>query len=156
GADPLGTATLPRYKLRFCRYADIVPDNEGEVLGAIFKLTPACVRALDSYEGPEYAQITVHVVANGRRLKAMAYAMQHNAKTAPPDMDHYREIARGYQDWKLDEARLRRARYDTLQTSPDSGSQSHAQSNPQRRATWDPAASPSGDVIRSATRRNQD
>ncbi|MDX2222909.1 MAG: gamma-glutamylcyclotransferase family protein [Rhodospirillaceae bacterium] len=147
-AEPLCVARLPGYKLCFRTYTDIEPQNGGEVHGALYKLTPACVRALDAFEGPAYAKITVSVIANARTLKAMAYAMAEKAPLAPPSMEFYREVAHGYRDWKLDEALLRRARYDTLQTghAPAAQDAPGAQPRRTRRAMWDPAADPTGEV----------
>jgi gamma-glutamylcyclotransferase (GGCT)/AIG2-like uncharacterized protein YtfP len=152
-AQPLSAARLDGYRLRFRGYTDIEPAADAAVHGALYKLSPACVRALDAYEGPAYQKITVSVVANGRTLKAMAYAMADKAPPAPPTMDYYREVAHGYRDWKLDEAHLRRARYDTLHAGHAPGPEGApktltSNSSPKRatRALWDPAADPTGEV----------
>jgi gamma-glutamylcyclotransferase (GGCT)/AIG2-like uncharacterized protein YtfP len=115
-AKALTVARLDGYRLVFRRYADIAPDPKGVVWGALFELTPACVRALDKYEDEAsnlYRKITVTVLQDAEPLEAMAYIMNDGA-IAPPDIAYYGEIARGYRDWKLDEALLRRARLATL------------------------------------------
>lgn len=158
-SEPLHTAVLENYRLCFRRYADIGPENGAAVHGALWKVTPACMRALDMFEGSEYRHITVNVAAEGKTFEAVAYVMHGAPPLAPPDIAYYREIAVGYQDWGLDEQRLRRARYDTLNVGPAlPPQQTPAQSPPQRRRTalWDPAAQSSGaldDLIRRPPRR---
>jgi gamma-glutamylcyclotransferase (GGCT)/AIG2-like uncharacterized protein YtfP len=115
-AKALTAARLEGYRLVFRRYADISPDPKGTVWGALFELTPACVRALDKYEDEAlgiYRKITVTVTDDHGTRAAMAYVM-NAGPLAPPDVAYYGEIARGYRDWKLDEALLRRARLATL------------------------------------------
>lgn len=112
-AAPVCAAKLASYKLEFRIYATITPDAAGEVLGALYELTPHCLRALDGYEGPEYKQITVTVeTADGPR-EAVSYIMKAGERS-PPSVQYYGDIARGYTDWKLDAGVLRRARLATL------------------------------------------
>ncbi len=112
-ARPLMAATLPGYRFEFRTFATIVADAQAEVPGALYELTPACWRALDGYEGPEYKKITVTVnTAEGPR-EATAYIMA-SGKRAAPSMAYCGDIARGYSDWKLDAKLLQRARYATL------------------------------------------
>jgi gamma-glutamylcyclotransferase (GGCT)/AIG2-like uncharacterized protein YtfP len=115
-AKALTVARLDGYRLIFRHYADITPDPKGVVWGALFELTSACERALDKYENEAsnlYRKITVTVTREGAPCEAMAYVME-SGTIAPPDVAYYGEIARGYRDWKLDEAILRRARLATL------------------------------------------
>jgi len=113
-ATPVSTATLSGYRLVFRLYADIVPDANGVVHGALYQLTPACVRALDAFEGEGYSKLNVKVdtVADGPR-DAMAYVLGKGDVT-PPQLEYFTVIARGYADWKLDPDILRRARFATL------------------------------------------
>lgn len=118
-AEPLYAAWLPGYRLVFRHFLVAVPDPKGVVHGALYELTHACVRALDDYEGPAYRQSTVTVESADGQRTAMIYvsAGQVNpADTAPPDIGYYNIVARGYADWKLDPAPLRRARYATIRT----------------------------------------
>jgi gamma-glutamylcyclotransferase (GGCT)/AIG2-like uncharacterized protein YtfP len=115
-AKALTVARLDGYRLVFRRHADISPDPKGTVWGALFELTPACVRTLDKYEGEGssvYRKITVTVTDDRGTREAMAYIM-NSGQLAPPDVAYYGEIARGYRDWKLDEGLLRSARLATL------------------------------------------
>lgn len=150
-AQPVGTAMLKDYKLCFKRFADIVPMPGAQVLGAVWKVTPSCLRALDSYEGADYQQIAVSVTQASQGITAMAYVMVDHTSLAPPSMDYYRDLTVGYRDWDLDEAALRRARYDTLKVgvlTPPPAEQS-AQPAPmvkRRSVLWDPADHTSGSL----------
>jgi gamma-glutamylcyclotransferase (GGCT)/AIG2-like uncharacterized protein YtfP len=112
-AVAVGPATLPGYRLEFRGFVTIVPDAAAEVPGALYRLTPACWRALDAYEGNDYDKITVSVRAEGAAEEAFAYVMKAGER-APPTVAYFSEIARGYGDWKLDGNVLRRARLATL------------------------------------------
>ncbi|MSO99217.1 MAG: gamma-glutamylcyclotransferase [Rhodospirillaceae bacterium] len=152
-ARPIGAVLLPGYRLCFRRHADIEEDKSATVPGALWELTPACERALDSFEGPEYRKITVELMHDETSVSAIAYVMNKPGPLAPPSMTYYRELAMGYRDWKFDEKTLRRARYDTLNVGPvpASAAQKPAPQQRQRRALWDPATQASGsleDVIR--------
>ncbi len=113
-AVPVTAAKLKGYRLEFRTYATIVADPKAEVLGALYELTPHCLRALDEYEGPEDKKITVSVDANGIAQEATAY-MMHAGERAPPSVAYFTDIARGYADWKWDVNVLRRARYALMQ-----------------------------------------
>jgi gamma-glutamylcyclotransferase (GGCT)/AIG2-like uncharacterized protein YtfP len=165
-SSAVGLAVLPGYKLCFKRWADIIPAKGARVTGALWEVTPACLRALDAYEGDDYGQINVMVEHEGNLVEAIAYAIKTNLPYAPPAMDYHREIAVGYREWGLDEALLRRARYDTLNVGPGGAShtppppppsQPHAEVlPPRRRALWDPAMQSSGsldDVLKSNPKR---
>jgi gamma-glutamylcyclotransferase (GGCT)/AIG2-like uncharacterized protein YtfP len=107
------TTLLPGYRLEFRNYATIVVDASAEVAGALYRLTPSCWRALDTYEGDAYDKITVSVGAGSTLHEAIAYVMKAGTR-APPTTTYFSEIARGYTDWKLDGSILRRARLATL------------------------------------------
>ncbi len=112
-AKPMIAATLQGHRLEFRTFITIVPDARGAVTGALYDLTPACLRALDHYEGESYTQIAVTVeTADGPR-DAVTYIMPAGTRT-PPGVQYFTEIARGYADWKLDVALLRKARIATL------------------------------------------
>ncbi len=165
-SSAVGLAVLPGYKLCFKRWADIIPTKDARVHGALWTVTPACLRALDGYEGDDYGQIKVMVEHEGNIVEAIAYAVKTNLPYAPPEMDYYREIAVGYREWSLDEALLRRARYNTLNVGPGAAP-AHAPPPtahepeaeilpPRRRALWDPAQQSSGsldDVLKSGVKR---
>lgn len=142
-AKPVSAARLDGYRLQFQTYCAAVPDPTKSVPGAIFDLTPACVRALDLYEGDDYRQITLRVTRldTGEMVEAMAYEKISPGKVAPPTMDYVREVTIGYRDWKLDEQILRRARYDVLAIAAETPAAPAATPPPTkpRRGLWDPA-----------------
>jgi gamma-glutamylcyclotransferase (GGCT)/AIG2-like uncharacterized protein YtfP len=115
GAEVVGPARLDGYKLMFSGYINIIPARGETVWGGLYRLTPACLRALDKYEDAPrwYRHETVSVIHDGERQDALAYVMTA-PKAAPPDIAHYNAILRGYADWKLDAAPLQRARYALL------------------------------------------
>ena len=119
-AKPLRIATLQGYRLVFRGYADIAPDKNGAVVGALYEITPACVRTLDQYEGEDYRKIEVTVQADDGSHTAMAYVMK-GGDIAPPQLAYYNIIARGYADWKLDVEPLRRARYASVRPVKTTG-----------------------------------
>ena len=114
-AEAVSAARLDGYRLVFRRFADIVSDPTSTVWGALYDLTPACLHALDKYEDAprSYRKTSVKVVRGETLVDAMAYMMNEGA-IAPPELAYYNEIARGYTDWKLDQAHLRRARLAVL------------------------------------------
>ena len=103
------------YRLVFRGHIDFAPDPAGSVWGGLYGLSDACLRALDHYEESPaiYRRIGVTVDRNGTPCEAMAYIM-NKTTIAPPSVAYYGEIARGYADWNLDTAPLRRARLDVL------------------------------------------
>ncbi len=112
-AKPVGAATLKDHKLVFRHFADLAPESGSTVSGALYEITPGCQRALDAYEGKDYRQVTLSVeTAEGPR-EAMAYVMG-KGDLAPPDLEYFTTIARGYGDWKFDADALRKARFATL------------------------------------------
>lgn len=114
-ARALGLARLPGYKLVFKRFADVIKDPAGAVTGVLYELTPACEVALDRYEDVPalYRKATVTVESDQGPREAMVYVMSGGEK-APPDLDYFTVIARGYADWKLDTKVLRDARFACL------------------------------------------
>ncbi len=118
-AKGLTAARLDGYRLVFRLTIDITPGPSGVVWGALYELTPTCQRALDKYEDAPrlYRQVKVTVVTDDGSHEALAYVM-NDKSIAPPDVAHYTSIARGYADWKLDEAPLRRARLAVLSGKP--------------------------------------
>ena len=122
-AQPVIVARLPGYRLAFRGYAQIVPDPKAVVPGALYRLTQADLRALDAYEeAPRlYRRIDVTVETDDGPMQAFTYLMNEDAARAErpqPAPAYYGEIARGYNDWKLDPATLRRARLAAASVAP--------------------------------------
>jgi len=110
-ATPVGIARLGGYELVFRRFIDMAPSSRGAVWGAVYEITPACERSLDAYEGCPalYRKIAVRVNVAGEMKDAMTYVMNEDT-IAPPAIDYFTVIAKGYRDWKLDPAPLTKAR----------------------------------------------
>lgn len=121
-ARPVGAAVLEGYRLVFRRYCDITPDAKGKVHGAVYEITPACERALDAYEGfpTLYRKVDVAVEIQGEKRAAMVYVM-NQTDLAPPEVDYFTMVTRGYRDWKLDTAALRAARLEAAQGMAPAG-----------------------------------
>ncbi len=127
-AQPVAPARLAGYRLTFQGYALIVPDPKGVVLGALYRLTPADLRALDEYEeAPRlYRRVDITVETDDGSAEAFIYLMNPDAArglSPQPEPAYYGEIARGYNDWKLDPTVLRRARFGAMH---DAGRRSSA------------------------------
>ena len=116
-ARPYLAATLPRHRLQFQGYANVVEDPAATVSGALYRVTPACLRALDAYEDAPrlYVRKEVTVETTEGPQACFTYVLTARPPNAPgaaaaPEAAYYGEIARGYDDWKLDQALLRKAR----------------------------------------------
>ena len=116
-ARPYLAATLPGHRLQFQGYANVVADPAGTVSGALYRVTPACLKALDAYEDAPrlYMRRDVTVETAEGPMACFTYVMTARSPNAPgaaaaPEAAYYGEIARGYNDWKLDPALLRKAR----------------------------------------------
>lgn len=114
-ATPIAPVRLDGHKLVFRRFIDIAPDKSSSVWGGLYRITPACERALDAYENfpALYRKVTVTVDQDGQPHEAMAYVM-NEAELVPPAIDYFSAIVRGYRDWKLDPGPLHKARVAVL------------------------------------------
>ncbi len=114
-AKALGLARLTGYRLVFKQFADVIKDPQSTVTGVLYELTPACELALDRYEDVPglYRKAKVTVEADQGPVEAMIYLMNGGEK-APPELEYFNVIARGYADWKLDTKVLRDARFACL------------------------------------------
>jgi len=111
GARPIKTVTLKDYTLTFKSnrrnngVATIIPCPGSEVPGALWEITPACLVALDRYEGYPwlYDRYEFDVVDSaGETIKAMSYAMVGELVHAKPSGFYYSVIQKGYKNFKLD------------------------------------------------------
>ena len=108
GADPVEPARLHGWRLAFRGVADIERAPGEAVEGALWRLTPACVRSLDRYEGApsHYRRLAVEVETASGPRGAMTYVMTSQRYLGLPSA-HYREtIAQGFRDWDLPIASL--------------------------------------------------
>jgi len=102
-AEPVGTTTLPNYKLVFRGVADIVPSKGGRVIGALWRITPDCEAALDTFEGfpnlyiKEYGTMTV----DGVEEQVMWYVMRNRNYEAMPAQSYETVLRHGYRDFDM-------------------------------------------------------
>jgi gamma-glutamylcyclotransferase (GGCT)/AIG2-like uncharacterized protein YtfP len=115
-AKVIGRAWLPAHRLVFKTYAAVVADAGSRVPGVLYELTPACLRALDRYEEVPtlYRRGEVTVETDTGPRPALIY-LREGGEIAPPNVDYFNILARGYADWKFDAQILRKARFATLQ-----------------------------------------
>jgi gamma-glutamylcyclotransferase (GGCT)/AIG2-like uncharacterized protein YtfP len=114
GAVVRGRARLPGYRLAFTRYnrtrkggvADIVPEPEAEVWGALYEIDRACLAALDDYEHVPraYRREAVRVEDDaGAAHEAFAYLANQTGHFAP-SKQYLGVIVQGARDHGLPEA----------------------------------------------------
>jgi len=111
-AIPLKKVYLKGYKLTFNELADIVPNQEEEVVGALYLISKQELEKLDILEGyPDlYDRIKVDLEdENGNIYEGYVYIMVEKKLQSPPD-SYYKILLEGYEDWNIDKQRLERAR----------------------------------------------
>ena len=112
-AVPLGRAALPGHALLFRSWADVEPRPGGAVAGGLWRITPACLAALDDYEDVAaglYRRVTLPVRPEGaaEAVEALVYRMTAT-HTAPPEPGYLAAIREGCRDFGLDEGPVLRA-----------------------------------------------
>lgn len=109
---PINRVVLKNYKLVFNQLADIVPEEESVVLGAMYVISKQELEELDKLEGyPHlYDRINVEVEdEKGNKYDAVTYIMVEKNLEYPPE-DYYRILLKGYKDWDLPIEALEKAR----------------------------------------------
>jgi len=107
-STPAGRAGLADHRLVFRTWADIVESPGDAVQGALYRVSPRDLAALDEFEEcPElYHRINVTVRSDAGQAEAVAYRMNPGHPLGLPDNDYVRLILQGYEDWRLDLAAL--------------------------------------------------
>jgi len=90
---------LPGHRLAFSGVATIVPDPRGTVAGALWAISEADERSLDTFEG--YPTLYRKEILQADGLEFMVYVM-NSAWPSEPSTNYLMTIAQGYQDWDLD------------------------------------------------------
>ena len=110
-AVPLAPFHLPDARLIFRGVADVVFEPGASCPGGLWRLTPACERTLDRYEGfrPDgggmYRKLHVeHPDLPDGETHLMLYVMNSTGIT-PPSIRYYHVIADGYEDFGLEPSR---------------------------------------------------
>ena len=117
GSTVVGRARLPDHRLAFTRYsskqkggvADIVPEPDAVVWGALYEVDEACLAALDGYEGvPQaYRRGTVRVIDDeGVEREAVAY-IANRTGAFTPGREYLALIVRGAREHGLPEEYVR-------------------------------------------------
>jgi hypothetical protein len=107
-AKPLASFTLPDWRLVFRGVADCIEEPGAECPGGIWKITAACERALDRYEGIAaglYRKVHLPVIGAGDEYQLMLYVM-NSTGIMPPTESYLQTIIEGYRDFDLDVAPL--------------------------------------------------
>ena len=107
-AVALGRAALPGHALVFRSWADVEPRPGVSVAGGLWRVTPACLAALDDYEDVEaglYRRVLLPVRREGaaETVEALVYRMTATHR-APPEPGYLALISEGCRDFGLDAA----------------------------------------------------
>jgi hypothetical protein len=106
-AQAIGPVWVRDWRLVMRGVADIEPRIDDVVPAGLWEITPACERALDTYEGYPRLYIKRDVIvhlANGETAVAMAYVMRYGRVLpyAPAHQGYLGTIREGYQDFGLE------------------------------------------------------
>lgn len=108
-AKDLGTARLDNHRLVFKYHADMIESPVDTALGVLWRITPACLVALDQLEGyPYYYQRrTVEVVTeSGCTVPALMYYMTNSDEPSEPSTGYYKLVLEGYTQHGISEKEL--------------------------------------------------
>jgi len=114
-AQVVGPVVLEGYELLFRRggFATIAPNENENVTGLLWSITPECERSLDRYEGyPRFYDKRMVTVRDteGRSLSVMAYIMDERFREPMlPSDSYYNGILEGYRQNGLPTDGLKRA-----------------------------------------------
>ena len=113
GARPICWARLKGWQLEFRGVANVAEAEGKSVLGSLWLLTEADLRALDCYEGYPYSygRDVMTVETPRGPTQAIVYMMNGRAddRLSPPPGSYLAGIRRGYRDLQLPEADLNAA-----------------------------------------------
>jgi gamma-glutamylcyclotransferase (GGCT)/AIG2-like uncharacterized protein YtfP len=99
----VGIGKIKNHRLVFRGVADIESDRGSEVLVGLWRITEACLKALDRYEGwPSLYERDTFMVhkQKGSPVPAIAYYM-NSIDYGSPTHGYYKSIADGYKDCGL-------------------------------------------------------
>lgn len=111
-AVPIKKVVLKGYRLVFNQLADIIIEEEEEVLGALYVISKQELEMLDRLEGyPDlYDRIVVEVEdERGNKYDALTYSMVEKDIQLPPEQ-YYNILLQGYKDWNLPINKLEKAK----------------------------------------------
>ncbi|PWS37519.1 gamma-glutamylcyclotransferase [Falsiroseomonas bella] len=109
GAEPLGAALLPGWRLVVNRYASILRDEDAFVPLGLWRVTPRHLRALDVAEGTAlgiYRRIRIRLPQPvGGAAEAWTYVEQVH-RAGPPAAWYVAHLRQGYRDFGLEPSAL--------------------------------------------------
>lgn len=110
-AVPFNKLYLPDGRLVFRNVADAEFCPGSLLPGGLWKITPACERALDLYEGVlggvyKKKYITIRIKSQGNEPQKALYYTMNDKSIMPPSVEYIEKIAQGYRDFGLDLAYL--------------------------------------------------
>ncbi len=131
GSKAVGRARLPDYRLAFTRYssnrrggvADIVPEPDAEVWGALYEVDEACLATLDEYEGVprSYRREMIRVLDDSRvEQEAVVYIANQTGAFAP-SREYLALIIEGARDHGLPEEYIRAIEQVQADARPQTG-----------------------------------
>lgn len=108
-AERIGTGRLPGWKLQFRGVADVTPAEPPHAVPvALWSITPACLAALDRFEGWPHLyrrEILPVTMDGGQIVNAIVYVMNPDDgaedELRPPSHMYLQSIRDGYRAWSL-------------------------------------------------------
>ena len=134
-AVPLGRLLLKNWKLVFRGVADVIQEPGAVVYGGVWRITPACERALDVYEGVasglyEKVYIPVKPTPHGE-TEMLVYCMTSTG-IMPPSKYYLGVIQEGYEDFRMPK-KARRMLAASVRESWDDKAPTHIERQRHRR-----------------------
>jgi gamma-glutamylcyclotransferase (GGCT)/AIG2-like uncharacterized protein YtfP len=104
-AIPVRAHELLGWKLLFRRTADIVPCFGYTVLGALYRITDADVRALDRFEGAPHGRYRRRYLRVCDE-RVLTYVMNNATPLQQPLLEYFQLIEQCYLDWNWSTSEL--------------------------------------------------
>ena len=94
----MGIATLPKYRLTFSSFADVVYDESSEVVGVLWDITDDCLIELDCLEGfpYHYDRDIKEIKVDGKIMEALCYYMTGSPPWMAPSTLYLNMVIDGY------------------------------------------------------------
>lgn len=98
---PLGAAVLPNHRFRFATHADVVPDQDENVVGVLWSIDHDELAFLDQREGMPnyYTRVLQPVIHNGMLYDAWVYKMNDNYRDRMPSQGYINMLLYGYEKY---------------------------------------------------------
>ena len=104
-AKPDGPLIVPSARLVFRGVADVTYNEDFSVQGGLWKISEACERELDRYEGVAskfYLKRYLKIRIDGTIQRVLFYQMRRSTGVMPPSEYYLQTIVKGYEDFGLD------------------------------------------------------